>query len=101
MRETRSIAFLIRNPGDFVEGIRSALGLALENYLVEIFVFCAVGDPETTTRENLAWLNDMEVEVFTDHWEDAQSLGFLFRTPEELGARLKDADLVIPFGRTP
>jgi hypothetical protein len=98
MIETRSIAVLIRNSSDLKECLRSTIGLALENYIVTIYLLNLTIVPTPEISDMLAWLEDLEVDTYTTSRADSKSLNIRYRTPEEIGRALKDADLVIPFG---
>jgi hypothetical protein len=90
------VAFLVRAKEDLWEGLRSSLGLIVENN----DVMMAVLDQEVVMtpeyRENLEWFLDMEGKIYSNHPAN-QEHGFEPITIEELGDKLKEMDFIVPF----
>lgn len=85
------------------DGIRSALGLAVENHYG--FPVVMNGEFPRMTEymsENIAWITDMEGEVFScgasapDNLPEGVSMTNI--SLEDLGERMRDADFIIPYG---
>jgi hypothetical protein len=70
----RSFAFIVRRDENVLEAIRSAVGLAVENRRVAVFLVGArlqnAGD-EARIRDYLGMLDDMEAQAFTTEAADA------------------------------
>ena len=84
---------------DTLDAMRSTLGLSVANH----YSFAAVLDHELEpfddyNAENLEWIRDMEGDVYTNVQANADKNGLTFITLEELGKKLLEMDLVIPYG---
>lgn len=97
------MALLIREPGDAWEGLRSALGLMVENLVADCFFIGAplrppAGKTPEDLQDNLDLLADLDGQCFTDNPADAQGYQFMTQASlEQMAARLPGYDLVIPF----
>jgi len=104
------VCFLIGNRIYISDGMRSALGLAVENMYSYTFVFYQKMPAKTQyLDENLAWIRDMEGEVYAvvdtmdeetkkynlEEWELAEA------TLDDVVEKILECDLVVGYGLPP
>jgi hypothetical protein len=78
--------------------MRSALGLAVENMYAYCSVNVAVPELDDYNKENLEWIRDMEGDVFSTEAANVEINGMTPITLEELGQKLREMDVVVPYG---
>ena len=97
MEDIKHIALLVRNKEDMLQGSRSSLGLAVENFFVHMFVLGIEVEMSEKYRDNLDWLEDMEARCYSDNKANAEKYGFEYMSTETISEKLQQMDLVIPF----
>jgi hypothetical protein len=93
----KKVAFLVRGKEELWEGMRSSLGLVIENNYVTMVVLDQEVEMTDEYKENLEWFVDMEGEYYSNVPANVEKYGFTPITIEELGEKLKDMDYVVPF----
>ena len=100
------VIFLMPSREYALDGIRSALGLAVENmyaygcvmYNDLTDVSCSDKDMKEYHMENVEWLRDMEGDCFTLPECNAENFGLTQTTIEELGQKMREMEYIIPYG---
>lgn len=94
----KSIIVLIKEPEQQYEGLRTSLGALLEMASVSMVVLHhEVANMDEAYQENMEFLDEMEGERFSNNQVNVEKHGFLPITMPELGQKMKEADIVIPF----
>jgi hypothetical protein len=90
------VAFLVRTKEELWEGLRSSLGLIVENNDVIMAVLDQEVEMTPEYRENLDWFLEMEGKIYSNRPAN-QEHGFELITIEALGNQLKGMDFIVPF----
>ncbi|OGR19694.1 MAG: hypothetical protein A2X81_03140 [Desulfobacterales bacterium GWB2_56_26] len=95
----KKVCLLYRHPDYAIDGIRSALGLAVENmYAYGVVMDTEIPKLDELTQESIEMLRDMEGEVYSTVPANVEKNGFEALTLEELGEKLRDMTHIIPYG---
>lgn len=103
MEGIERVCILVNESEDSWEGLRSTLGLLVENLWGGCFFIDTVIElpPEKSTeefQENLEMLEDLEGECCTNNQADAERFEFLSYLPlEEMVDRIKTYQVIVPF----
>jgi hypothetical protein len=82
-----------------VDGIRSALGLAVDNmYSYGVVMDTELDALDDNTQESIEMLRDMEGDILSTVPGNVEKNGFTAITLEELGEKLRDMTHIIPYG---
>ena len=98
---SKKVCFMYPSNDYLLDGIRSALGLAVENmYAYGVVLYSEI--PENTMtdyhKENIDWVRDMEGEVYSIPDVNVEKYGLAKMTLEELGQKLRDMEIIVPYG---
>ncbi len=97
--EYKKVCFMYRNKDYAVDGMRSALGLAVENmYSYGVVMDSEMEKLDEHNLESLEMLRDMEGEIYSTVQANVEKNGLEPITLEELGEKLRDMHIVVPYG---
>jgi hypothetical protein len=97
--EYKKVCLLYRNKDYAIDGIRSALGLAVENmYAYGVVMDTEIEQLDELTQESIEMLRDMEGDVYSTVPENVDKNGFEAISIEELGEKLREMTHIIPYG---
>ncbi len=97
--EYKKVCFMYRHEDYVVDGIRSALGLAVENmYSYGMVIDKEIPEIDELTKESIEMLRDMEGDIFTTVQADVEKNDFTAISIEELGEKLREMTHIIPYG---
>lgn len=92
------VCVLIKDKALQYEGLRTSLGLLLEDHEVRMFVLDhEVEDFNEAYSDNLGFLDEMEGQFFSNNVANAEKYKFQYAQLDKISAMLKAADLIIPF----
>ncbi len=97
--EYKKVCLMFRNKDYAVDGMRSALGLAVENmYAYGVVMDTEIEQLDDYALESLEMLRDMEGEIYSTVPANVEKNGFEPITIEELGEKLRDMSIIVPYG---
>jgi len=97
--EYKKVCFMYRHEDYAIDGIRSALGLAVENmYAYGVAMDKELPEFDELTKESIEMLRDMEGDVFSTEQVNVEKNDFTPISLEELGEKLREMTHVIPYG---
>ncbi len=94
---SKKIAVLIRNSENQYEGLRTSLGLQLEDHQVDMFVLNEAIEPTEEYLDNMGFVDEMGGKRFSNVAENIEKHGFGDVSIQQLAEKLKDYDLIIPY----
>ncbi len=97
--EYKKVCFMYRNDAYALDGIRSALGLAVENmYAYGVVMDVELDKFDENTAESVEMLRDMEGDVLSTESANVEKNDMTAITIEELGEKLREMTNIIPYG---
>lgn len=89
---------LIKDVDQQYEGLRTSLGLLLEDAEVQMIVLDnEIGNMDEAYQDNMEFLDEMEGERFSNNQFNVDKYGFQYVAMADVATRIKEADIVIPF----
>ena len=94
----KKVAVLIKDVEQQYEGLRTSLGLLLEDAEVQMIVLNnEIGNMDEAYHDNMEFLDEMEGERFSNNPANVDKYGFKYFTIADIAARINESDIVIPF----
>ncbi len=96
---SKKVCFMFaKNEDDILDGLRSTLGLSVANhYSYGVAMNETLAPLSEYHAENVEWVRDMEGEVYSTVPANVEN-GFTAITIEELGQKLREMDIIVPYG---
>ena len=99
---SHKVCFMLVHPDYTLDGFRSCLGLAVENmYAYAVAMDNELPPLDDYNKENIDWIRDMEGEVYSTVPANCEKEGMVPLTIEELGQKLREMDVIVPYGMRP
>ncbi len=96
---SKKVLFMYPSEDYILDGVRSVLGLAVENmYAYGVVMSTDIAEISEYHSENIDWVRDMEGEIYTLPQSNVDKHGLAKITIEELGQKMRDMDVIVPYG---
>ncbi|MCB2228494.1 MAG: hypothetical protein KQH53_17570 [Desulfarculaceae bacterium] len=103
MEDIKRVCILVNESEDSWEGLRSTLGLLVENlwgacFFIDTVIEMPAEKSDEEFQENLEMLDDLEGECYTNVQANADKYEFLDYLPlEEMVEKIKTYQIIVPF----
>jgi len=98
----KKVMFLLDKSDDeknTLDALRSTLGLSVANhYSFAVVMNHTLGKFDDYNAENLEWIRDMEGEAYSTEQANVDTNGLTLATLEEIGQKLREIDVIVPYG---
>jgi hypothetical protein len=97
--EYKKVCLMYRHEDYAIDGIRSALGLAVENmYAYGVVMDTEIEKLDELSQESIEMLREMEGDVLSTIPANVEKNGFEPVSIEELGEKLREMTHIVPYG---
>jgi uncharacterized protein Yka (UPF0111/DUF47 family) len=94
----KRVAVIIKEPSMQYEGLRTSLGLLLEDIDVQMIVLDhEIEEMNEAYADNLSFLDEMGGNYYSNHIANVTQYGFQPIERQDLPALLQECDIIIPF----
>lgn len=93
----KRVAVLIRDEERQYEGLRSSLGLLLEDHAIDMFVLDHEVEMTEEYYDNMGFIDEMGGSRFSNVAANVEKHGFQRASLDEIATKLREHDVVIPF----
>ncbi len=98
---SKKVCIMLRSSDekDVLDGLRSTLGLSVANHFsYGVVMNTELAPMDDYNKENVEWIRDMEGDAYSTLPANVDKNGLTPITLEELGQKLRDMEIIIPFG---
>lgn len=97
--EYKKVCLMYRSKDYALDGMRSALGLAVENmYAYGVVLDAEIDKLDEHNMESIEMLREMEGDIYSNVPANVEKNEFEAITLEELGEKLRDMSVIVPYG---
>jgi hypothetical protein len=93
----KKVAVLIREKSRQYEGLRTSLGLLIENHIVSMFVLNHEIELSEEYQDNMGFIDELDGARYSDVADNVNKYGFQPVTLEEVALKLRENQVIIPF----
>ena len=93
----KRVAIIIKDKEKQYEGLRSSLGLLLEDHVVSMFVLDHEVEMTEEYSDNMAFIDEMGGSRYSNNPANSEKYEFHYLSLEEICEKLKENELIIPF----
>ncbi|MGD9212739.1 MAG: hypothetical protein PVI90_18290 [Desulfobacteraceae bacterium] len=93
----KKVSIIIKNKSSHYEGLRSSLGLLLEDAFVQMFVIGDEIEMHEAYWENLGFFEEMGGHFFSNNPANVKKYGFRYMDYKQIAEHMNTSDVVIPF----
>jgi hypothetical protein len=93
----KRVAVVIKDKERQYEGLRSSLGLLLENHVISMFVLRHEVEMTEEYQDNMGFIDEMGGARYSDVPANVEKYGFKAVTLGDVAGKLDEADVVIAF----
>ncbi len=93
----KKVAVLIKDKDRQYEGLRSSLGLLLEQHIVSMFVLNHEIDMTEEYHDNMEFIDEMDGTRYSNVATNVDKYGFQLVSLEQVAQKIKENEVVIPF----
>ena len=93
----KKVAVIVKEREEQYEALRVSLGSLLESHAISMFVLDHEVEMTEEYRDNLDIFEEMDGLYFSNNRANVEKHGFTEVSVEEIAAKLRDRDIIIPY----
>ena len=93
----KKVAVLIKDPEQQYEGLRTSVGLLLEEIDVQMFVLHhEIATMDEAYRDNMEFFDEMKGDRFSNNSANVEKYDFKYVRMADVAAKINESDIIIP-----